>query len=61
MREIHMLAFRLYAAVQVFLCNIFWESPRFSDRAFALQVRLATAFPRYARYYTFATRAHATI
>ena len=56
-----MFAYRLYAATQLLLCHVFWEYPRFSNRAFALQVRLATAFPRYARYYTFATRAHATI
>jgi hypothetical protein len=56
-----MFAYRLYAATQLLLCHVFWEYPQLSDRAFALQVRLAPAFPRYARYYTFATRAHATI
>ena len=56
-----MFAYRLYAATQKLLCNIFWEYPQFADRAFALQVRLSTMFPRYARYYSLATRAHATI
>jgi len=57
-----MLAYRVYAAVQLAFAHLYFAVPaNFQYSILRIQTVISTAFPRLARYYTLATRLHSTI
>jgi len=57
-----MLAYRVYAAVQLAFAHLYFAVPaNFQYTVLRMQTVISSAFPRLARYYTLATRLHATV
>ena len=57
-----MFAYRLYAATQVAFAHLYFAVPaKLQYSILRMQTAISTAFPRLARYYTLATRLHASV
>jgi hypothetical protein len=57
-----MFAYRLYAATQTAFAHLFFAVPaNFQYSILRIQTVISLVFPRLARYYTLATRLHATV